>query len=60
MITEDLSCVCGVLVCSSKLTGMAFRVPVPDVSVVDLTVKLRDAVRLPPVHFGPHMHTQLW
>lgn len=26
-----------------KLTGMAFRVPVPDVSVVDLTVKLRDA-----------------
>ncbi len=26
-----------------KLTGMAFRVPVPDVSVVDLTVKLRDS-----------------
>lgn len=23
-----------------KLTGMAFRVPVPDVSVVDLTAKL--------------------
>jgi len=28
------------LVLSSKLTGMAFRVPVPDVSVVDLTVRL--------------------
>lgn len=26
-----------------KLTGMAFRVPVPDVSVVDLTVKLEKA-----------------
>lgn len=26
-----------------KLTGMAFRVPVPDVSVVDLTVKLSNA-----------------
>jgi glyceraldehyde 3-phosphate dehydrogenase len=26
-----------------KLTGMAFRVPVADVSVVDLTVKLRDS-----------------
>ncbi|MGI4750654.1 MAG: type I glyceraldehyde-3-phosphate dehydrogenase [Janthinobacterium lividum] len=26
-----------------KLTGMSFRVPVPDVSVVDLTVKLRDS-----------------
>ena len=25
---------------SGKLTGMAFRVPVPDVSVVDLTAKL--------------------
>ncbi len=25
---------------NSKLTGMAFRVPVPDVSVVDLTVRL--------------------
>jgi glyceraldehyde 3-phosphate dehydrogenase len=25
-----------------KLTGMAFRVPVPDVSVVDLTVKLKN------------------
>jgi len=26
---------------NGKLTGMSFRVPVPDVSVVDLTVKLR-------------------
>lgn len=26
---------------AGKLTGMAFRVPVPDVSVVDLTVRLR-------------------
>ncbi|XP_046851579.1 glyceraldehyde-3-phosphate dehydrogenase-like [Xenia sp. Carnegie-2017] len=26
---------------NGKLTGMAFRVPVPDVSVVDLTVKLK-------------------
>jgi len=25
---------------NGKLTGMAFRVPTPDVSVVDLTVKL--------------------
>ena len=30
---------------SRKLTGMAFRVPVPDVSVVDLTVRLKTAVR---------------
>jgi glyceraldehyde 3-phosphate dehydrogenase len=27
----------------SKLTGMSFRVPTPDVSVVDLTCRLRDA-----------------
>jgi len=27
-----------------KLTGMSFRVPVPDVSVVDLTVKLKTSV----------------
>lgn len=27
----------------SKLTGMAFRVPVPDVSVVDLTVRLKNS-----------------
>lgn len=27
-----------------KLTGMAFRVPVPDVSVVDLTVRLKNGV----------------
>ena len=26
---------------NGKLTGMAFRVPVPDVSVVDLTVRLK-------------------
>jgi len=29
---------------NGKLTGMAFRVPVPDVSVVDLTVKLERPV----------------
>ena len=29
---------------NGKLTGMAFRVPVPDVSVVDLTVKLKKPV----------------
>jgi glyceraldehyde 3-phosphate dehydrogenase len=28
---------------NGKLTGMAFRVPVPDVSVVDLTVRLKKA-----------------
>ena len=28
----------------SKLTGMAFRVPVPDVSVVDLTCRLERGV----------------
>ncbi len=28
---------------NGKLTGMAFRVPTPDVSVVDLTVKLKEA-----------------
>lgn len=28
---------------NGKLTGMAFRVPTPDVSVVDLTVKLKNA-----------------
>lgn len=31
---------------NGKLTGMAFRVPVPDVSVVDLTVKLKKPVSL--------------
>jgi len=30
---------------SGKLTGMAFRVPVPDVSVVDLTVKLKNPAK---------------
>ena len=34
-IKAFVSCVCR------KLTGMAFRVPVPDVSVVDLTVRLQ-------------------
>jgi glyceraldehyde-3-phosphate dehydrogenase/erythrose-4-phosphate dehydrogenase len=31
---------------NGKLTGMAFRVPVPDVSVVDLTVKLKKPVSI--------------
>lgn len=30
--------------CFSKLTGMAFRVPTPNVSVVDLTVRLEKPV----------------
>merc|ERR1712127_761216 len=30
----------GLPVMAGKLTGMAFRVPTPDVSVVDLTVRL--------------------
>ena len=30
---------------NGKLTGMAFRVPVPDVSVVDLTCRLKKGVR---------------
>ena len=30
---------------NEKLTGMAFRVPVPDVSVVDLTCRLKKGVR---------------
>ena len=29
---------------NGKLTGMAFRVPVPDVSVVDLTCRLKKEV----------------
>lgn len=29
---------------NGKLTGMAFRVPVPDVSVVDLTVRIEKGV----------------
>lgn len=31
----------------SKLTGMAFRVPTPNVSVVDLTVRLEKPVSNP-------------
>jgi len=31
---------------NGKLTGMAFRVPVPDVSVVDLTCRLKKDVRV--------------
>lgn len=39
--TRWLQCVMQVLpALSGKLTGMAFRVPLSDVSVVDLTVKL--------------------
>ena len=30
---------------NGKLTGMAFRVPVPDVSIVDLTCRLKKGVR---------------
>jgi glyceraldehyde-3-phosphate dehydrogenase type I len=32
---------------NGKLTGMAFRVPTPDVSVVDLTVRLKKPVGPP-------------
>lgn len=35
-----LSILFSLLPAFSKLTGMAFRVPTPDVSVVDLTVRL--------------------
>lgn len=31
---------------NGKLTGMAFRVPTPDVSVVDLTVRLKKVLRM--------------
>ena len=31
---------------NGKLTGMAFRVPVPDVSVVDLTCRLKKPVSI--------------
>jgi len=35
---------------NGKLTGMAFRVPTPDVSVVDLTVKLKKGASLEVIH----------
>lgn len=35
---------------NGKLTGMAFRVPTPDVSVVDLTVKLAKGATLAEIH----------
>merc|ERR1712070_397049 len=34
---------------NGKLTGMAFRVPTPDVSVVDLTVRLEKAAPMPAI-----------
>lgn len=35
---------------NGKLTGMAFRVPVPDVSVVDLTVRLKKATTIEAIN----------
>ncbi|WP_430404172.1 type I glyceraldehyde-3-phosphate dehydrogenase [Fluviicola sp.] len=35
---------------NGKLTGMAFRVPIPDVSVVDLTVRLKQATTLEQIN----------
>lgn len=35
---------------NGKLTGMAFRVPIPDVSVVDLTVRLKTPATLEQIH----------
>merc|ERR1711957_1061691 len=35
----------GIPVLNGKLTGMAFRVPTPDVSVVDLTVRIEKAAK---------------
>lgn len=40
--------------CFSKLTGMAFRVPTPNVSVVDLTVRLEK-----PVSLFPNLHDKM-
>jgi len=37
-------------VLNGKLTGMAFRVPTPDVSVVDLTINLEKACTLKEIH----------
>ena len=37
---------------NGKLTGMAFRVPTPDVSVVDLTVRLAKVGRLVTTFFS--------
>ena len=39
---NDLTCSASMF--HSKLTGMAFRVPTPNVSVVDLTVRLEKPV----------------
>lgn len=41
----------------SKLTGMAFRVPTPNVSVVDLTVRLEKPVSISKTH--PKFSTRL-
>merc|ERR1712209_316732 len=35
---------------NGKLTGMAFRVPTPDVSVVDLTVRLGKTATMEEIH----------
>ena len=42
---------------NGKLTGMAFRVPVPDVSVVDLTCRLEKGVRIYILRYFSHQHT---
>ena len=46
---------------NGKLTGMAFRVPTPDVSVVDLTVRLKTPVSCPlPLALMLEMFTNMW
>lgn len=40
----SLTFTCRMSIFHSKLTGMAFRVPTPNVSVVDLTVRLEKPV----------------